>query len=401
LFLFFLFQSSFFVEVIASRVITTTMSISSILLFATLILSVHAFAPATPNPAVAKIAQQAGQIFSSGVKNQASVCQCPFLYRQAHVKQHGCLTGTFQVAANLDSSLAHGVFNATAQGGVTSFPALVRWSSGRGNGFVPGYPIADDSDTDARGFAVKLFGVKGAKVNQPNAITSDFIALTSETLFMDDKDLNLAVPFFQTALKNSSLSFYAFLALHPILAARLIKFASTGAVQQLQLVSYYTVAPLSLGGTPAKFKFTPCASNAAISNPDTTSDDFLRRNLETYFDTGAESACWNVAAQLYVDENTTPLNNLAVPWTSPLHTVGRLTVDAQSFGSVVQEAMCSSVAFHPFNTLPSNAPPAGSWIQTVRQAVYSDTQAIRLGLVGLPTADWNLTTFNQYKAAAP
>jgi hypothetical protein len=373
--------------------IALTIAIVSTTLIATSI----AF-PST-DPAVLKVAQQAGQIFSSGVKKQASVCTCPFLYRQAHVKQHGCLTGTFMVASNLHASLAHGVFNTTGQGGVTSFPALVRWSSGKGNGFVPGYPIADDSDTDARGFGVKLFGVRGAKVNQPNAVTSDFIALTSETLFMDDKDLNLAVPFFQTALKNSSLSFYLFLAQHPILAARLVKFASTGAVQQLQLTSFYTVAPLSLGNSPAKFKFTPCTSNGVLSNPDTSSPDFLRRNLEAYF--AKQNACWDVSAQLYVDEQTTPLNNLAVPWTSPQHNVARLTVDTQSFGSLMQEAMCSAIAFHPFNTLPSNAPPADSWIQTVRQAVYSDTQAIRLGLINAPTADWNMTTLNVYKSLAP
>lgn len=180
--------------------------------------------------------------------------------------KHGCLTGVLDVNPNLPTSLQQGLFDVKAQGksqfegGIEQvarlFKAstvLLRFSNGKGNGFTPGYAVADDSSLDVRGFALKVFGVKGAKGHDATAETQDFIAITSETLFMEEMDN--ALPFFQgfvfvmiiqlffnffllqkVSEKNSSVAYYGFLALHPILAARLIKFAKSGHVTELQQV---------------------------------------------------------------------------------------------------------------------------------------------------------------------
>lgn len=353
------------------------------------------------DPAVQKLATSAAQLFGSAVGNQAAQCSpaCPFLLRQAHVKQHGCLVGSLIVNKGLPASLAQGVFDVAAQG-TDTFKVLTRFSNGKGNGFTPGYPIADDSGFDVRALAVKIFGVKGAKLREPAAITTDLIAITSEVLFMDD-DLSIAMPFFQAAEKNSTLAFGFFLAQHPILSARLVKFAFTGSVHQLTQTTFYTVAPLSLGSVPAKFRFSPCSTNYKLPNPDTTSDNLLRNNLEEYFDVLGLNACWNVSAQLYVDDQTTPIDDLSQKWPVPWHDLALLIVDAQAWGSDVQEQMCSEVAMHPFN-VPASMQPRG-WIQTVRAAVYGTEQTLRRTIAGVPNPsnDWNLTDLNAYIAAAP
>ncbi len=355
----------------------------------------------TIDPAVQKLATNAAQLFGSAVGNQAASCaaSCPFLLRQAHVKQHGCLVGSLVVNPNLPSSVAQGVFDVRAQG-TDTFKVLARFSNGKGNGFTPGYPIAPDSGFDVRAMAVKVFGVAGTKLREPNAITTDLIAITSEVLFMDD-DLSIAMPFFQAAEKNSTLSFGFFLAQHPILSARLVKFALTGSVHQLTQTTFYTVAPLSLGSVPAKFRFSPCTTNYKLPNPDTTSDDLLRNNLQEYFDVLGLSACWNVSAQLYVDDQTTPIDDLSQKWPVPWVDLALLILDAQAFGSDRQEEMCSEIAMHPFN-VPASMQPRG-WIQDVRNAVYGTEQTLRRTLSGLtsPSKDWNLTDLAAYVAAAP
>jgi hypothetical protein len=352
--------------------------------------------------ALTKLMLQASKLAQKSVAGQNAKCasQCPFLLRQAHVKQHGCLVGTFNVSPTLPSSLAVGLFNTTLQGR-TSFPALVRFSSGNGNFFVPGYPIKPDDSPDARGMGVKLFGVSGQKALEPGAETSDFIAVTAEKLFLDAGDvLNLALDLVQTAEKNSSLSFYAFLVQHPVLAARLVSFALTGKVDQLQTSDFFTIAPLSIGATPVRYRFQACAGQS-LANPDSVSDDFLRRNLEEFFSVQNLTACWTVSAQLYVDETSTPLNELHSVWNVPYVSIAKLVVGPQSFGSVVQEAMCSSVAYHPFNTPLENAPPAASDVQFIRNGVYASEQVLRRSLVGLTANDWNSTTLADYVRAAP
>ena len=66
-----------------------------------------------------------------------------------------------------------------------------------------GNPFASDHAPDVRGLSLKLFGVSGTKAHEATAETSDFVAITSEVLFM--QDFANAVPFFETNLKNSTL----------------------------------------------------------------------------------------------------------------------------------------------------------------------------------------------------
>jgi hypothetical protein len=135
---------------------------------------------------------------------------------------------------NIDPAYAQGLFNAAAQR-TSTFPVIVRFSNGKGAGFVPGGPTSPDSSPDVRGFAVKVFGVVGAKGVQSDAETVDFLAVTSETNFITTNDD--ANDFFTATFKNSTLALAAWAATHPISAGRLGFFAATGNGYDLTQVS--------------------------------------------------------------------------------------------------------------------------------------------------------------------
>jgi hypothetical protein len=96
-------------------------------------------------------------------------------------------------------------------------------------------------------------------------------------------EMSDALPFFTAVNKNSSFTFYSYLLTHPIVAARLLKFASSGTTFELTQKPFFTVAPLTLGGLAAKFGFFPCSSNLDVNPLDTTSFSYLAANLRTYF----------------------------------------------------------------------------------------------------------------------
>lgn len=91
-----------------------------------------------------------------------------------------------------------GIFDSNKQN--SSYPAFIRFSNGEGRGFVPIFGTnTSDAVPDTRGFAIKLFGVKGPKVlpGQESDETQDFLLITSPTNFLGT--LDQAVSFFQAA----------------------------------------------------------------------------------------------------------------------------------------------------------------------------------------------------------
>jgi len=317
---------------------------------------------------------------------------CPY-GRLAHVKTHGCLTGKLDLKANIDPSYAFGLFDSKAQG-KSSFPVVVRFSNGRGGGFVPGAPTAADSGADVRGMAIKVFGVSGTKMVFPSAETVDFLAVTSEKNFM--ASLDDAQPFFDATFENSTLSLAGWAALHPITAARLGFFASTGSGYELTQHTFWPIAPLSLGTSAAKFRFTPCASNNATDPLDEDSDDYLANNLATYIST--QSACWTVAAQLYVDDTSTPIEDTSVIWSADWVDLATLTLTAgqDAWSSPTKQKMCEEVSFNPWQTHVDNAPQGG--VQTLRKTVYTQEQLTRHMFMQQQSGDWTQATLQTFSS---
>jgi catalase len=123
----------------------------------------------------------------------------------------------FQVIHKTPLTITTGIFDVNKQN--SSYPAFVRFSNGEGRGFVPLFGTnTSDAVPDTRGFAIKLFGVKGPKVlpGQEGDETQDFLMITTPTNFL--QTLDEAVSFFQAA-HDGATSLVKFFAVHPIIAA--------------------------------------------------------------------------------------------------------------------------------------------------------------------------------------
>ncbi len=73
-------------------------------------------------------------------------------FRDAFAKSHGFLKGELTVSADLPEHLRQGVFARAA-----TYPAVIRLSSASGD-------VVSDTIPDARGMAIKLIGVEGARL---------------------------------------------------------------------------------------------------------------------------------------------------------------------------------------------------------------------------------------------
>ena len=94
--------------------------------------------------------------------------------RPVFVKPHGIVSGTFTMVPDLPDDLRVGVF------GYETFPAWVRFSSDT----LPANPDINKT----LGIGIKLFGVPGEKVLEPelNALTHDFLMENYDLFFVDN-----------------------------------------------------------------------------------------------------------------------------------------------------------------------------------------------------------------------
>lgn len=94
--------------------------------------------------------------------------------RDAHAKTHGCALAKFEVKPTSDSRILYGLFNHA-----TSYKAWIRYSSGD-------FGIQKDWTADARGMAIKVLGVHGAKLleGEQDATTQDFLMINNPVFFI-------------------------------------------------------------------------------------------------------------------------------------------------------------------------------------------------------------------------
>jgi hypothetical protein len=128
----------------------------------------------------------------------------------------------------------------------------------------------------------------------------------------------------------ASLLFKALFHLGPARALSLLGALSKGlGVQVPSLASsrYFSALPIRFGAHAAKFSFTPVAAPTVSGS--------------TPVDLGAELAShlakgpltWELQAQFFTDERTTPIEDPTVNWPTPYVTVARLTVAKQDVAS--------------------------------------------------------------------
>ena len=301
--------------------------------------------------------------------------------RDAHTFDSGCVRAFFRVNANLDPSLQHGVFLPGRQ-----YPAWIRFSNGNTVARSRWFP-------DARGMAIKLMGVEGAKLVDDEKNTQDFVLISYPVFFVDDLERYKAL--FGTFLRGGILDQ---LLLAPFkLRGREIWLAY--AANLLWLINplfhqYWSMTPYRLGVGPADrlaVKYT--AKPRAV--PRRTFLERLALYLQWQFSLKREMSRtleggergFDFYVQRYVDERT-PIEDSKVEWaeevSKPEH-VASIIIPPQDLMSAERDKFCEDLSFNPWHSLPEHKPLG--LVNRVRKRVYVAISDYRHTLNGRPKAE--------------
>jgi hypothetical protein len=276
--------------------------------------------------------------------------------RDAHPKPHGCLRGTVSILESRDPRTKFGLFK-----DVKSYPL---WARASDAALLPN--SSDDRIPDARGFALKILGVAGAKEFGPASGTNVDMHFVNAPMFIAD---NIAE--YNEQLSNAA----SVLANRGGLLAKILRI--TGLKDPLY-GNYSSVSPQKLGPNAVKYRLVPCAGEREESILFGGSN-YLRDSMRNHL--ADRPACMNIQAQFFVNEAVTPIEKTTVEWQesdAPFVTVAQVTIPKQAFEAPEREAFCEKLAFNPWRVLAGQR-PLGS-LNRARKAVYEASAKFRSGL---------------------
>jgi len=309
-----------------------------------------AFHEVVPDGEAAKFegfARELGEIQERQAKQSGQV------ERALHVKQH--LGAVGELVVDLKGTTGAGVF---AEDGAR-FPVYARFSNGASQ-------RQNDKAPDARGFAMKLVGVQGPKLipGLEQELTQDFLCISTSALPFRTPDEFMA---FVRAAKDGPLL------LVPRLLGGLGLGQGFGVLRRLlkrqemdsfATTAFHTGAPIAFGATAAKLGFFPLQSGAAAKDG---SDDAFRADLLRRLEAGPLS--WAVRAQLFVDDQTTPIEDASVVWAGPWRELGRLTLNQRDPARGAElDALVAKMSFDPWHAIADHRPLGA--VMRSRGAVY-------------------------------
>lgn len=294
--------------------------------------------------------------------------------RDAHPKAHGCVTGSFAVNRDLPAELRVGTF----QPGKT-YDAWIRFSNGS---------QADDRDNDARGMAIKLLGVDGARLlggEDPGARTHDLVLSNHHTFFI--AKLGDYVKFMETvANKGNPLSFF-FESWNPfnwhIREALLARAFTKQPISNPVTSRYFSVTPYTYGDRVVKYSATPCGG-ADTSGDHADDPHYLAAALKQSLASG--DACFEFAIQVRTPEMS--VEDSTVTWEeddAPFVPVAKLTIPKQTFDSAAQTKLCENLSFTPWHATKEHRPLGST--NRARKVVYETTSEARHRLNGTPRVE--------------
>lgn len=306
---------------------------------------------------------QVTQIISQQVKSEAQ--QTGKAVRDAHAKAHGCVKANFTVNEKLPKELSQGVFIENR-----SYPAWIRFSNGSGKS-------QDDNVGDGRGFAIKLIGVTGDRVESSEKSTQDFLMINHPQFFV--RNASDYVDFSQSAANGNPLPFF-FPGFNPlnwrVHELKIAKAIQGKKVGNLLATRYWSMTPYLFGNSQAaKFSVKPCfqipneARNAQIPN-------FLRETLSASL--AERPACFEFLVQLQKDSTSMPIEDPTIEWSeteSPFIKVATIDIPAQRFEGREQQKFCENLSLNPWHGLTAHRPLGG--INRVRRQVYETISSLR------------------------
>ena len=302
--------------------------------------------------------------------------------RDAHAKHHGIVRAWFNVLP-VPGDLGCGVFAAPGR-----FPAYVRFSNGTvvEQPKAPANPLdtstsshpapRHDAIPDARGMAIKVMGVSGAKLLDDERHTQDFLLANHPTFFAGGlieyatilanprRFPHLAASFHS---HESPLSTRYFSQTVYALGRRLVRYVSVPIDPQEQ--------PYLDGNRIVELVTQPAKVN------------YLRDAMIAHL--SEKPARFAFYVQVPADPGAVGVDDAAITWDAPLVQVAEIEIPVQRFDSPAQMDFAETISFNPWHALEAHR-PCGA-INEARRAIYLATAAARRGNALPPEPDGNET----------
>ncbi|MBI2768132.1 MAG: catalase [Burkholderiales bacterium] len=280
--------------------------------------------------------------------------------RALHRKQLTAAHGTLEVLDGLPGFAKYGLFTEPHD-----FEVFVRLSNG-------GLDKAGDARPDVRGFAMRVFGVRGPSAlgNGP-AVSQDFTLINHETFAFPSSDefvgFVAAASHGNGALLKHVFKRYGLGA--PRQLARMLKVAGK-AFSGFATEPLFSAAPMANGPYAVRVRLLPSEANGgpvAGASKDWAAD-FASRLAH-------QPLHWDLQLQFYADEATTPIENASVNWPTPYVTVARLMLPQQDCASEEGQALAQRVegtVIDPWQAMAAHRPLGD--VQRARKVVYFQSQ---------------------------
>jgi hypothetical protein len=280
--------------------------------------------------------------------------------RAFHAKiQGGVKNAVFRIAADLPKELAVGFFQPGKE-----YATAVRLSNASG-------VIQDDNVRDLRGIA--------ARVDVGNGEFHDYLATNG--LVSHARNARQFIQFAKAGAGSRLLMFpRLFFSVGPCEMVRMLRTVVGQTKRQPESLAkeiYWSRAAYLIGARALKFQFTPNTSTDVNVG---RGPSYLREDLVERLKRGPVVLDFQV--QLFKDEESTPIEDGAVEWKTPLVTVAQLIIPQQDLDSAeakAAQAEVEAMEFNPWNTTPDFR-PLGS-LNRARRLVYKASVALRKGLV--------------------
>ncbi|RYZ05255.1 MAG: catalase [Myxococcales bacterium] len=264
--------------------------------------------------------------------------------RALHLKQHHGAVGELVVKA--PDTARHGVFSMSGK----SWPVYVRFSNGSSR-------HQGDGEPDVRGFALKLVGVPGQKLipELTSATTQDFLLIDTPIIpFRNPAEFMM----FVRSAKDGPAKLLPRLIGHFGLGRALgILWGALRAdkVKSYATHGFHTAAPIAFGKSAAKLALFPNGNSEV--GPRVKGNDYLRQEIAARLEEGPLS--WTLRAQLFIDQDKTPIEDTSVKWDAPWVDLATLNLPRQDpsspRGQEITE-LVSNLSFDPWHASEEHRP---------------------------------------------
>jgi hypothetical protein len=297
--------------------------------------------------------------------------------RGVHAKSHGVLVGELRVTDNLPAVLAQGLFASPA-----TYPVVMRFSTISGD-------LLDDNVSVPRGLAIKVIGVRGARVSGSEGdTTQDFVFGNGPTFakahpkeFLSTLKLLAGTTDRAPGLKKALSSVMRGAEkLVESVGGKSATLLTLGGYPEVNILGddFYSQTPILYGDYMAKVALKPSSAELrALSNSPLdlkNNPDGIREAVVEFFHANAGE--WELQVQLCTNLVAMPIEDATIPWPedrSPYHVVARLFIPAQDAWSSDRIKMVDErMSFSPWHALAAHRPLGA--INRVRKTVY-DTAA--------------------------